>query len=73
MMDLMDWKNVEKNCEDSVRSAEVTKEIESIMLEIAKKKIKKLGGKTSEEEKKEIEAAAAHEAAAGRSDEVQSE
>ncbi len=53
MMDLMDWKNVEMNTENSIRAAKVTIEIESIMLDEAKTQIKKLGGKTSEEEKKE--------------------
>ena len=57
MMDIMDWKNVERNCEDSIRSAKVQIELESIMLEVAKERIKKLGGKTSEEEKKQMEEA----------------
>lgn len=52
-LDLMDWKNVEASTEQSIRNAKVTVTLDSIMLEHAKKEIKKLGGKTSEEEKLE--------------------
>ena len=48
----MDWKNVEANCENSIRAGKVSIEIDSIMLDHAKKQIKKLKGKISEEEKK---------------------
>ena len=54
MMDLMDWKNVEASTEASTRSAEVTIEINQVVLSRAKREIKLLGGKTSEEEKEEI-------------------
>lgn len=50
-LDLMDWKNVEQNTENSIRTAEVTIALETIIRDVAKKAIKKLGGKTSEEEK----------------------
>ena len=50
-LDLMEWKNVEINTEQSIRAANVTIALETIMLKHAKEEIKKLGGKTSEEEK----------------------
>ena len=54
-LDLMDWKNVETSTEQSIRTANVTIALESIMLKHAKIAIKKLNGKTSEEEKAELQ------------------
>ena len=51
IMDLMDWKNVEKSMEDTIRAENVNMILNTIMLSTAKKEIKKLGGKTSEEER----------------------
>ena len=53
-LDLMDWKTVERSSEQAIRNANVTIALDSIMLRHAKREIKRLGGKTSEEEK-EIE------------------
>ena len=53
-LDLMDWKNIEMHNEQQIRAAEVTIVIESILLKHAKKNIKELGGKTSEEEKEDL-------------------
>ena len=53
-MELIDWKNVEMNCESSIRTARIQQELEEIMLDKAKQMIKELGGKTSEEEKRDM-------------------
>ena len=50
-MELIDWKNIENACENTIRTIQIQMEVESIMLTIAKEKIKGLGGKTSEEER----------------------
>ena len=50
-LDLMDWKNVEMSTEQTIRTANVTIALDEIMLRHAKREIKRLNGKTSEEER----------------------
>ena len=54
-LDLADWKNVEISGEQAIRSSNLSIILETIMVKKAKKEIKLLGGKTSEEEKRIID------------------
>ena len=50
-LDLMDWKNVELSGEKSIYDAKKAIVLDEIMVRHAKREIKRLDGKTSEEEK----------------------
>lgn len=52
-LDLMNWKNIERNAEALIEQGNVQIEVNKILRDQAKKAIKKLGGKTSEEEEQE--------------------
>ena len=49
-LELMDWKNVERQSEAGLREALTTVILHELALKKAKAEIKKLDGKTSEEE-----------------------
>ena len=53
IMDLMDWKGVERESLASIRNALIQTTISQILLEQARDKIIYLGGKTSEQEERE--------------------
>ena len=49
-LDLADWKAVEQQAEQDINACNKTLALQTMMLEIAHRAIKKLGGLTSEEE-----------------------
>jgi CRISPR-associated protein Cas8b1/Cst1 subtype I-B len=53
-MDLMDWKNVERNAVASINEHHVGMTISQILLDKALIEIKRLGGKTQEEEEADL-------------------
>lgn len=61
-LELMDWKTVEAASERELRRAMVEVILHGRTLDLAKKQIKKLGGKTSEEEAAEAKEKAEEEA-----------
>lgn len=52
-LELMDWKTAETAATEQLRASLVAVAVHEIVLREAKKQIKKLGGKTSEEEAEE--------------------
>lgn len=49
-LDLMDWKQIEREATATIRSCVVQIELSRLMLNQAKKKVKELGGSTLEQE-----------------------
>ncbi len=62
-LDLMDWKNVERNATATMTDNKISLVISEILLKQAQKEIKALGGKTLEEEDAEIKKNASNEEA----------
>lgn len=52
-LDLMDWKQIERQCQTGLTEGKINISISEVLLANAKAQIKKRGGKTLEEEEQE--------------------
>jgi len=53
-LELIDWKAADKASEDAIRQSLLTQACNQLVMDRAKKEIKLLGGKTSEEEQEDV-------------------